>query len=77
MVKACQLPALTRRPITFLQPLRAGDNRNDSIDSRYWGFVPRAAIAGRPLLVYLPAPQPNTSFFHRLTSTLHHIRILH
>ena len=28
-----------------------GDNRNDSEDSRYWGFVPRAAIAGRPLLV--------------------------
>lgn len=29
-----------------------GDNRNDSEDSRYWGFVPRAAIVGRPLLVY-------------------------
>jgi len=28
-----------------------GDNRNDSEDSRYWGFVPRAAIVGRPLLV--------------------------
>jgi len=29
-----------------------GDNRNDSEDSRYWGFVPRAAIVGKPLLVY-------------------------
>jgi len=29
-----------------------GDNRNDSEDSRYWGFVPRQAIIGRPLLVY-------------------------
>jgi signal peptidase I len=29
-----------------------GDNRNDSEDSRYWGFVPRSAIVGRPLLVY-------------------------
>jgi signal peptidase I len=29
-----------------------GDNRNDSEDSRYWGFVPRDAIVGRPLLVY-------------------------
>ncbi len=30
-----------------------GDNRNDSEDSRYWGFVPRNAIVGVPLLVYL------------------------
>lgn len=29
-----------------------GDNRDDSEDSRYWGFVDRAAIRGRPLLVY-------------------------
>lgn len=29
-----------------------GDNRNDSEDSRYWGFVPRADIVGRPLLIY-------------------------
>jgi len=29
-----------------------GDNRNDSEDSRYWGFVTRSAIVGRPLVVY-------------------------
>jgi signal peptidase I len=29
-----------------------GDNRNDSEDSRYWGFVPRENIVGRPLLIY-------------------------
>jgi signal peptidase I len=33
-----------------------GDNRNDSVDSRYWGFVPRNAIVGRPLLVYFTLP---------------------
>ena len=33
-----------------------GDNRNDSEDSRYWGFVPRSAIVGRPLLVYFTLP---------------------
>ncbi len=29
-----------------------GDNRDDSYDSRYWGFVPRANILGRPLVIY-------------------------
>ena len=29
-----------------------GDNRDDSQDSRYWGFVPRENIIGRPLVIY-------------------------
>jgi signal peptidase I len=29
-----------------------GDNRDDSDDSRFWGFVPQENIVGRPLLVY-------------------------
>jgi signal peptidase I len=29
-----------------------GDNRENSLDSRYWGFVPDSLIRGRPLLVY-------------------------
>jgi len=29
-----------------------GDNRDNSYDSRYWGFVPRDVIRGRPLFVY-------------------------
>ena len=29
-----------------------GDNRDDSLDSRYWGFVPRENIIGRPFLIY-------------------------
>jgi signal peptidase I len=29
-----------------------GDNRESSLDSRFWGFVPRQVISGRPLLVY-------------------------
>ncbi len=35
-----------------------GDNRNNSEDSRYWGFVPRSAIVGKPLLVYFSWRQP-------------------
>ncbi len=30
-----------------------GDNRDESLDSRYWGFVPRENILGRPLVIYL------------------------
>jgi signal peptidase I len=29
-----------------------GDNRDDSADSRYWGFVPRGNVVGKPVLVY-------------------------
>ena len=29
-----------------------GDNRDNSLDSRYWGFVPRDNIIGKPLLIF-------------------------
>jgi signal peptidase I len=29
-----------------------GDNRDWSLDSRYWGFVPRENIIGKPLIIY-------------------------
>lgn len=29
-----------------------GDNRDNSLDSRYWGFVPRDYIIGKPLIIY-------------------------
>jgi signal peptidase I len=29
-----------------------GDNRDNSSDSRYWGFVPDSLIRGRPMFVY-------------------------
>lgn len=29
-----------------------GDNRDRSLDSRYWGFVDRDAIMGRPMIIY-------------------------
>jgi signal peptidase I len=29
-----------------------GDNRDNSLDSRYWGAIPRANIFGRPVILY-------------------------
>lgn len=35
-----------------------GDNRDSSLDSRYWGFVSAGDVIGRPLLIYDSADQP-------------------
>jgi len=48
-----------------------GDNRDQSSDSRYWGFVDRDAIMGRPFLIYWSveassADYSPSSFFQRL-----------
>jgi signal peptidase I len=40
-----------------------GDNRDNSLDSRYWGFVPDTLVRGRPLFVYYSyAPDTNDRF---------------
>ena len=43
-----------------------GDNRDNSLDSRFWGYVPRTAIIGRAMFVYWSydesAPPSNVIF---------------
>ena len=53
-----------------------GDNRTESLDSRYWGFVPMENIMGRPMFVYwsfqTPADQEDkTSLGDRLAFMAH------
>ena len=38
-----------------------GDNRNHSMDSRFWGFVPRQAIVARPLVIYFSLTRPSST----------------
>jgi signal peptidase I len=35
-----------------------GDNRTNSLDSRYWGFVKRENLVGRPLFIYWSIATP-------------------
>jgi signal peptidase I len=37
-----------------------GDNRDHSWDSRYWGFVDREAIMGRPVVIYWSVSEPES-----------------
>jgi signal peptidase I len=43
-----------------------GDNRNNSEDSRYWGFVPRGAIVGEPFLIYFSLHLPGNDDLNML-----------
>lgn len=53
-----------------------GDNRANSLDGRYWGFVPRRNIVGRPLFVYWSIAMPESGIeeaplSERAESTFH------
>ena len=75
---AWQMPFLVRTAEASVHPSRnnwgplvvprgmyfvLGDNRDNSLDSRYWGFVPDSMVRGRPMFVYYSyEPDPMQRF---------------
>jgi signal peptidase I len=54
-----QYPATVVPPGNFFV---LGDNRDNSYDSRYWGFVPEANILGTPLVIYMSLNAPEDAW---------------
>jgi signal peptidase I len=50
-----------------------GDNRDNSLDGRFWGFIPEENIVGTPMVVYW-SWNPDASFFRSPISKLSSIR---
>ncbi len=46
-----------------------GDNRDNSLDSRYWGLVPRDNIIGKPLIIFWSYDAPTEDL---VDYNLHH-----
>jgi len=42
-----------------------GDNRDVSLDSRYWGFVPKENVIGRPMFIYWSFETPPNQWEQR------------
>jgi signal peptidase I len=45
-----------------------GDNRDVSYDSRYWGFIPRENVIGRPMFIYWSFETPANQYLEREVS---------
>jgi signal peptidase I len=48
-----------------------GDNRDSSLDSRYWGFVPLDNIIGKPLIIYWSYDAPTEALSKPMVSIDH------
>jgi signal peptidase I len=45
-----------------------GDNRDVSYDSRYWGFIPKENVIGRPMFIYWSFETPPNQYLEREVS---------
>src|ERR1039457_3550110 len=51
-----------------------GDNRDSSLDSRYWGFVDSGDLIGKPLLIYDSEEQPVDDAMTGMATFPHRVR---
>jgi signal peptidase I len=77
---AVDLPAHIKGEDLIVPPdhyFMMGDNRTNSLDSRYWGFVDRKNLIGRPLFVYwsfkMPAQNGEPTTAESLALTVHEL----
>ena len=43
-----------------------GDNRDDSLDSRFWGFIPEEYVVGTPMMVYWSMDPTINNIFRKI-----------
>jgi signal peptidase I len=61
------LPSFVKNGDIVVPPksiLAMGDNRDVSLDSRYWGFIPKENVIGRPMFVYWSFNTPPDQYRH-------------
>ncbi len=76
---ATRLRALVRGGELIVPPGQyfvLGDNRDQSLDSRYWGFVPRENIVGRPLVIYFSIVRADDDDDDQVASTVANGKLL-
>ena len=62
---AVTLPAVRQGDDIVVPPgsyFAMGDHREVSLDSRYWGFIPRENIIGRPMFIYWSFDTPDDQY---------------